>query len=130
MFEYVEDFLEDAIACLMAMHVIKSLKVIYIDREERKPRFCKDGSRKIDPIARYGGEEFGIILPLTKKEEALILAERIRKAVETNRGLKNITISIGMASFPENGDTKENLIAKADKALYEAKKLGKNRICV
>ncbi len=89
----------------------------------------RDVSRKIDIIARYGGEEFGIILPLTKKEEALVLAERIRKAVEINLALKNITISIGLASFPENGDTKEDLIAKADKALYEAKKLGKNRIC-
>lgn len=90
----------------------------------------KDVSRKIDIIARYGGEEFGIILPLTKKQEALVLAERIRKAVETRRGFKNITISIGMASFPENGDTKEDLIAKADKALYEAKRSGKNKICV
>jgi diguanylate cyclase (GGDEF)-like protein len=90
----------------------------------------RDISRKIDIIARYGGEEFGIILPMTKKEEALILAERIRKAVEISPGLKNITISMGVASFPEDGDTKEALIAKADKALYEAKRSGKNRICV
>lgn len=90
----------------------------------------KDVSRKIDIIARYGGEEFGIILPLTKKQEALVMAERIRKAVETSRAFKNTTISIGMASFPENGETKENLIAKADKALYEAKRSGKNKICV
>jgi diguanylate cyclase (GGDEF)-like protein len=93
-------------------------------------RIFRDISRKIDIIARYGGEEFGIILPITKKEEALVLAERIRKAVEINTGLKNITISIGVASFPEDGATKEELIAKADKALYEAKKLGKNKICV
>ena len=92
-------------------------------------RIFKDASRKIDIVARYGGEEFGIILPITKKDEALILAERIRKAVETNQGLKNITISIGMASFPEDSQKKEDLISKADKALYEAKKLGKNRIC-
>ncbi|MDP2980772.1 MAG: sensor domain-containing diguanylate cyclase [Candidatus Omnitrophota bacterium] len=90
----------------------------------------RDISRKIDIIARYGGEEFGIILPMTKKEEALVLAERIRKAVEISPGLKNITISMGVASFPEDGDTKETLIAKADKALYEAKRSGKNRICV
>jgi len=90
----------------------------------------KDISRKIDIIARYGGEEFGIILPMTKKEEALILAERIRKAVEISPSLKNMTISIGVASFPEDGDTKEALISKADKALYEAKRSGKNKICV
>jgi diguanylate cyclase (GGDEF)-like protein len=92
-------------------------------------RIFKDASRKIDIVARYGGEEFAIILPITKKEEALILAERIRKAVETSPAMKNITVSIGMASFPEDGDKKEDLISKADKALYEAKKLGKNRIC-
>jgi diguanylate cyclase (GGDEF)-like protein len=99
--------------------VIREISVIF-----------RDASRRIDIIARYGGEEFGIIMPLTKKEEALILAERIRKAVENNRGLKNITISIGIASFPENGPTKETLIAAADKALYEAKRTGKNKICV
>jgi len=89
----------------------------------------RDIARKIDVIARYGGEEFVIILPMTKKEEALILAERIRKAVEISSSLKNITISIGVASFPEDGDTKEALISKADKALYEAKRSGKNKIC-
>jgi len=92
-------------------------------------RIFRDISRKIDIIARYGGEEFVIILPITKKQEALVLAERIRKAVETSHALKNITISIGVASFPEDGNTKEDLIAKADKALYEAKRSGKNRIC-
>jgi diguanylate cyclase (GGDEF)-like protein len=93
-------------------------------------KMFKDISRKIDTIARYGGEEFVVILPITKKEEALVLAERIRKAVEKNPNLKNLTISIGVASFPEDGNTKENLIARADKALYEAKRLGRNKVCV
>ncbi|MCX5687400.1 MAG: sensor domain-containing diguanylate cyclase [Candidatus Omnitrophica bacterium] len=93
-------------------------------------KIFRDASRKIDIVARYGGEEFGIILPMTKKEEALVLAERIRKAVETSPGLKNITISIGVASYPTDCTTKEDLIAKTDKALYEAKRSGKNRICV
>ena len=92
-------------------------------------KIFRDASRKIDAVARYGGEEFGIILPITKKEEALILAERIRRAVETSPGLKNITISIGVASFPEDGEKKEDLIANADRALYEAKRSGKNKIC-
>ena len=92
-------------------------------------KIFKDASRKIDIVARYGGEEFGIILPITKKEEALVLAERIRKAVETSPRLKNITISIGVASFPADGNTKEDLIARADKTLYEAKRSGKNKIC-
>ena len=93
-------------------------------------KIFKDVSRKIDIVARYGGEEFGIILPMTKKEEALVLAERIRKAVETSPKLKNITISIGVASYPADGNTKEDLISKTDKALYEAKRSGKNKICV
>ncbi len=92
-------------------------------------KIFRDVSRKIDVVARYGGEEFGIILPITKKEEAFILAERIRKAVETSPGLKNITISIGVASFPEDGEKKEDLITNADRALYEAKRSGKNKIC-
>ena len=92
-------------------------------------KIFRDASRKIDVVARYGGEEFGIILPITKKEEALILAERIRRAVETSPGLKNITISIGVSSFPEDGEKKEDLIAYADRALYKAKRSGKNRIC-
>ncbi|OIO32999.1 MAG: hypothetical protein AUJ70_04295 [Candidatus Omnitrophica bacterium CG1_02_40_15] len=92
-------------------------------------KIFKDASRKIDVVARYGGEEFGIILPVTKKEEALILAERIRKAVETSPSLKNITISIGVSSFPEDGEKKEDLITRADRALYEAKRSGKNKIC-
>jgi diguanylate cyclase (GGDEF)-like protein len=90
----------------------------------------KEVSRKIDIIARYGGEEFTIILPNTRKEDALILAERVRKAVEGNEGLKGMTISIGVATFPEDGEEKENLIAKADRALYEAKRTGKNKVCV
>jgi len=93
-------------------------------------KIFKDVSRKIDIVARYGGEEFGIILPMTKKEEALVLAERIRKAVEISPKLKNITISIGVASYSADGNTKEDLISKTDKALYEAKRSGKNRICV
>lgn len=92
-------------------------------------KIFRDVSRKIDIIARYGGEEFAIILPDTKKEEAFILAERLRKAVENSQALKQLTISIGMSSYPDNGDSKEDLIATADKALYEAKSAGKNRIC-
>lgn len=88
-----------------------------------------DVSRKIDTIARYGGEEFAIILPYTRKEEALVLAERLRKSVEENQEIKDITISIGAASFPEDGQDKETLISKADRALYEAKRTGKNKVC-
>jgi len=91
----------------------------------------REVSRKIDIVARYGGEEFAIILPNTKKEEAVVLAERLRKSVKENQeSLKNITISIGITSFPKEGEGKELLISKADRALYEAKRTGKDRVCV
>jgi len=90
----------------------------------------KEISKRIDIVARYGGEEFAIILPATKKQEALVLAERLRKAVEESEDLKGITISIGVASFPEDSKEKESLISCADKALYQAKKTGKNKVCV
>ncbi|MFH1479038.1 MAG: sensor domain-containing diguanylate cyclase [Candidatus Omnitrophota bacterium] len=90
----------------------------------------RDASRKIDLIARYGGEEFSIILPGTKKEDALVLAERLKNTIEKSKALRGITVSIGLASFPIDAETKEELILKADKALYKAKGLGKNRVCV
>ncbi len=90
-------------------------------------KILKDVSRRIDIVARYGGEEFSIILPETKKEEAFILAERLRQTVEHNPFPKPMTISIGIAAYPEDAQTKEELILKADKALFEAKRTGKDR---
>ncbi|MFC1621192.1 sensor domain-containing diguanylate cyclase [Candidatus Omnitrophota bacterium] len=86
-------------------------------------------SKRIDIVARYGGEEFIILLPGTNKQEALVLAERLRKTVKKSKNLKGVTISIGAASFPRDGKEKEPLISKADKALYKAKHTGKNKVC-
>ncbi|MBU4589579.1 MAG: sensor domain-containing diguanylate cyclase [Candidatus Omnitrophica bacterium] len=86
-------------------------------------------SKRIDIVARYGGEEFVILLPATKKQEAIVLAERLRKSVEENKNLNGITISLGVASFPEDSEEKETLISHADKALYKAKRTGKNKVC-
>jgi diguanylate cyclase (GGDEF)-like protein len=88
---------------------------------------------KGDLIARYGGEEFIIYLPHTSRKEALLIAEQIRSSVESENfvlGDKcvNITISIGVAYYPENGLTKEEIISASDKALYLAKQLGRNRV--
>lgn len=92
--------------------------------------------RNNDTLARYGGEEFVIILADADKEKTLIVAERIRKSVETfnfvselNKPLGNITVSIGISIFPDDAKQPEALIDLADKGLYVAKKSGKNKIC-
>lgn len=94
-------------------------------------------SRKVDTVARYGGEEFTIVMPNTVKENARLFAERLRSEVEKIFGeecgtpLQNkLTISCGVASYPEDALTKDDLIINADVALYEAKGAGKNRTCV
>lgn len=89
--------------------------------------------RKVDFAARYGGEEFVIILPETDCENALMVSERIRNKVmmqEIVAGSEKITltVSIGIACFPEDARTKEDLIGKADTALYYAKESGRNRV--
>ncbi len=94
----------------------------------------KNSVREVDMIARYGGEEFCVVLPDTAKDLAMSVAERLRKAVE----LKEIkafdesvktTVSVGVATYPEDGDSVEFLIEKADTALYKAKRGGRNKVC-
>jgi diguanylate cyclase (GGDEF)-like protein len=86
--------------------------------------FLKE-TRKIDLVVRYGGEEFLVLLTDTDIENALDFAERMRKSVEAQ---ESVTISLGVASFAEWVHSKNILLEKADKALYEAKRNGKNRI--
>jgi len=97
----------------------------------------RDSSRDGDYACRYGGEEFSIILTQTSKEQGYIIAERIRRNISEYSFLKfssrdrlEITVSIGLASFSEDAQTKEALISSADKAMYTAKLSGKNRTCV
>jgi len=88
--------------------------------------------RKSDTVARWGGEEFIIILPETPKKNALQIASRILTSVSTAKTFplpRQITISIGLAGMPDSAiDTSEKLIAAADRALYEAKNRGRNRV--
>ncbi|MBI2267336.1 MAG: diguanylate cyclase [Armatimonadetes bacterium] len=94
----------------------------------------KQNIREGDIAARYGGEEFAVILPLTTKEIAWEVAERLRKAVESHsfeipgRGVQRISISLGVSSFPKEAHAKDPLIQRADAALYFAKESGRNRV--
>ncbi len=81
--------------------------------------------RAIDLVVRYGGEEFLILLPDTELTEAYEVAERIRKTVEAKAGN---TISLGVSSHQHEMQKREDLIKKADDALYQAKQKGKNRV--
>ncbi len=88
-------------------------------------KILKGEVREIDLVVRYGGEEFLILLPETKLSEAYEVAERIRKTVEAETG---ITISLGVSSYQQGMQKKEDLINKSDEALYLAKQKGKNRV--
>ena len=92
--------------------------------------------RRSDAIARYGGEEFAVILPDTDRRGATKLAERLRSSVQSmctkfdNKDIR-FTVSIGVVTYdPEEDLEKVDLVKRADTALYEAKKTGKNRFCV
>ena len=94
----------------------------------------KKNSRTTDFVCRYGGEEMSIILPNTKAEEALMLANRICGAVSekpfhlTPVDTAPVTISLGVATFPDNAQTPQDLIEWADKGLYYAKEHGRNQV--
>jgi diguanylate cyclase (GGDEF)-like protein len=95
----------------------------------------KDGLRAADVAARYGGEEFSVLLPQTSLDEAGVIAERMRERVATTayafgnrQPLGQVTISIGVSSVVGTINTAERVIAAADRALYNAKNQGKNRV--
>jgi len=90
-------------------------------------KFGEDSIRKNDYIGRYGGDEFIIILPNLDAYEAKMIAERFRMKISQQTKPK-FTISIGVASFPDDGNTFKELIAAADKGLYLSKERGKNRV--
>jgi len=88
----------------------------------------RDSTRKTDCCARYGGEEFVIVLPDTAIADALDTAEHIRARVAAKKfNARKMTLSIGVASFPEDADDAEAIIAVADEALYQAKREGRDR---
>jgi diguanylate cyclase (GGDEF)-like protein len=87
--------------------------------------------RAVDLAARFGGEEFCLLLPETNHEDAMRLAERVRKLInETDiEGPGLISASVGVATFPNHANEQDELFEAADKALYVAKQSGRNRVC-
>ena len=90
--------------------------------------------REYDVPARFGGDEFVVLMPETTLPEAMSVAERIRREVEsivlkTGEGPVPGSVSIGVALFPAHGRTASDLLAAADRAVYKAKALGRNRVC-
>jgi len=93
--------------------------------------------RSCDVFGRIGGDEFLAVLPQTDRREAYVLAERLRRAVENYRleignrvTVDFIRVSIGIAAYPINGETMDNVVTAADKAVYESKEQGGNRVSV
>ncbi len=93
-------------------------------------------TRGTDFTARYGGDEFAVITPHTGKKNASLLAMRLAHFIANNPIMLNgsvkaqVSVSIGIAAFGEDTIVKDELVKRADEALYEAKKLGKNRVCI
>ena len=95
----------------------------------------QDSVRAIDTVGRYGGDEFTLLLVDTGLEGAISVADRIRQSVAEHafgaeRGLDlRLTVSVGVATFPLHGESRERLLDLSDKAMYLAKALGRNQVC-
>jgi len=100
----------------------------------RTAEILKENTRETDIVGRYGGEEIGVILSETHLKDAMMVAEKLRRMVESAKlTYKNqtvqITLSLGVTSFlGEEKDTVHGIIERADKALYEAKQAGRNQV--
>jgi diguanylate cyclase (GGDEF)-like protein len=102
---------------------------------KKTARLLKNSARQMDIVTRFGGERFCVILPATPKRESVSVAERFRREVERagftheeNLPLGRLTVSIGIATFPENGRDVESLTGSADVGLHRAKLAGRNRV--
>ncbi len=87
----------------------------------------REGCRQYDFVARFGGEELAVVMPETGHEDAILMAERLRRLI--SQGTFGLTVSCGVATFPKEAKDLKQLIAVADERLYEAKSQGRNRVC-
>lgn len=148
---YFEEFLQAELArlrryggeCAVAMIDVDAFKnyndslghMAGDDILRRLADLFNDRLRLSDVVARYGGEEFGVIMVNTARQDAVDVIERLREYVEHHpfegeevQPLGRLTISAGVAGAPEDGETYEELMKRADEALYGAKRRGKNRV--
>ena len=95
----------------------------------------KNNIRRGDLAARYGGEEFVVILPNCEKDNAMLIANKMRQSIEVEKfpyqqqqPLGNLTCTFGVATFPEDADSKDLLLKKADDSLYKGKASGRNKV--
>ena len=98
-------------------------------------RLIPDNLRDLDLSSRYGGEEFIVLLLETNSQQALMVSERLRQVISNHVFVYegnsiSITISIGIAQYPQDGHTINELVARADKALYQCKHTGRNKVCL
>lgn len=98
-------------------------------------QILKEASRSFDVVSRNGGEEFSVILPDCPNHQAIEIAERIRREVEihnfqvSHKESIHITVSIGVATYPETVNDTDQIVDIADECLYKAKRTGRNKVC-
>jgi diguanylate cyclase (GGDEF)-like protein len=109
-------------------HLVGSETLRYVgERIRRTVRTC-------DVVVRYGGDEYIVILPSTDKSTAAVIAERIRKEIKREPFFAfdnkkfSITITSGIATYPDDAKTRDDLIGAADKAMYEGKLSGRDKV--
>ena len=151
-YRYLDRRLDEELRAARRFHT--PLSLIYLDLDKFKAindthghqtgnavlselgQFLRIAARATDLVGRMGGDEFLIILPNTGRNEAQIVSERFRAALEAHEfklngeGAHTLRASMGVASYPEDARNKEGLIAGADQAMYRAKQSGGNRVCI
>lgn len=151
-YRYLDQHLDQELRVAKRFHA--TISIVYMDLDKFKRvndecghqfgnavlsevgNFLRVTSRASDLVGRMGGDEFLMLLPNTSRDEAQIVAERLRRRMENHgfevdgRKVDYLTASMGVAAFPLDAQDKEGLITAADQAMYRAKQSGGNRICI